>query len=70
MEEASPDSWDKMARLYKACPPNTPTEFCEAAIAVRTAEQAAPGQEEDKNAHVQAPSRPLPRGGRPGQQGQ
>jgi hypothetical protein len=36
MEDASPESWDKMARLYKACPPDAPTVLCEAAIAVRT----------------------------------
>jgi hypothetical protein len=41
MEEASPESWDKMARLYKACPPDTATELCEAAITVRA---IPPGQ--------------------------
>jgi hypothetical protein len=45
MEEASPDSWDKMVRLYNACPPDAATELCEAAIVARTA----------------APSRTLPR---------
>ncbi len=33
MEEASPESFDKMARLYKACGGQT-TELCEAPIAV------------------------------------
>jgi hypothetical protein len=36
MEEASPASWDKMVRLYNACPPDSTTEVCEAAEAVRT----------------------------------
>jgi hypothetical protein len=62
MEEASPESWDKMARLYKACPPDTATELCEAAITVRT---IAPGQEGGKNAP--APLRLLSRGGHTGQ---
>jgi hypothetical protein len=36
MQDASPAQWDRMARLYKACPQDSTTELCEAAIAVRT----------------------------------
>ena len=42
MEEASPDSFDKMAGLYKACGEQT-TELCEAAIAVRSIQPAQEG---------------------------
>ena len=45
MQDASPESWDKMVRLYKACPQDTATELCEAAIAVRT---FAPAQKNNK----------------------
>jgi hypothetical protein len=65
LEEASPASWDKMARLYKACGEQA-IELCEAAIAVRTIPL---GQEGGKSAPI-APSRPLPHGSRTGQQGQ
>jgi hypothetical protein len=42
MQDASPAQWDRMARLYKACPQDSTTELCEAAITVRT---ITPGQE-------------------------
>jgi len=64
MEEASPGSFDKMARLYKACGEQT-TELCEAAIAVRSIQ---PAQEGSRNAPVSAPSHPLLRGSNEGQQ--
>ena len=64
MEEASPDSFDKMARLYKACGEQA-TELCEAAIAVRSIQ---PGQEGNRNAPASASSHPLLRGSNTGQQ--
>jgi hypothetical protein len=36
MQEADPVVWERMVRLYRACPPDTMTELCEAAMAVRT----------------------------------
>jgi len=36
MREADPVTWDKMVRLYKACPQESTTELCEAALTVRT----------------------------------
>lgn len=36
MREADPKSWDRMARLYSACPKDSSTELCEAAMVVRT----------------------------------
>jgi hypothetical protein len=42
MQDASPVQWERMARLYKACPQDSTTELCEAAITVRT---ITPGQE-------------------------
>jgi hypothetical protein len=36
MREANPTSWDRMARLYNACPKDSSTELCEAVLAVRT----------------------------------
>ena len=41
MEEANPAVWERMVRLYRACPLDTTTELCEAAMAVRT---IPPGQ--------------------------
>ena len=40
LREADPVSWERMVRLYQACPAASRTEQCEAALAVRT---AAPG---------------------------
>ena len=56
MEEASPASWDKMVRLYKGRypPPDSTTDVCEAAEAVRTITP-------DTTAN---PSHPAPRSGR------
>ena len=42
MQDASPAQWERMARLYKACPQDSTTGLCEAAITVRT---ITPGQE-------------------------
>jgi hypothetical protein len=52
MQEANPIQWERMARLYKACPEDSTTELCEAAEAVRTI----------------SPSRPLPHENRTRQQ--
>ena len=41
MREEDPRSWERMARLYRACPQDSATELCEAALAVRT---IPPGQ--------------------------
>jgi len=61
----SPESWDKMRRLYRACDGQS-TELCEAAITVRT---LSAGHEETKAPPAVQPSRPLPRS-RTGQQAQ
>ena len=42
LRDANPVQWERMVRLYKACPADSTTELCEAAMAVRT---IAPGQE-------------------------
>jgi hypothetical protein len=36
MQDAAPLQWNRMVRLYKACPQDSMTELCEAAMAVRT----------------------------------
>ena len=36
MREADPVVWSRMARLYNACPRDSSTELCEAAMTVRT----------------------------------
>ena len=59
----SPESWDKMRRLYKACGSQA-TDLCEAAITVHT---IPAGHEETKAPPVVQPPRPLPRS-RTGQQ--
>ena len=41
MREADPVASNRMARLYNACPQDSATELCEAAMAVRTASPAA-----------------------------
>lgn len=51
-EEAAPASWERMARLYKACPKDTTTELCEAAMAVRNI----------PNGHERAPPPPIASG--------
>jgi hypothetical protein len=66
MQEASPESWAKMARLYTACGEQA-TEFCEAAITVRAIQ---PGQEGGRSASAPVASHALPRGSRVGEQGQ
>ncbi|MGH7187569.1 MAG: DUF6118 family protein [Acetobacteraceae bacterium] len=35
MRRADPAAWERMVRLYQACPPNRATELCEASIATR-----------------------------------
>jgi len=65
LDRNSPESWDKMRRLYRACGSQA-TELCEAAITVRT---IPAGHEETKAPPAVQPSRPLPRS-RTGQQAQ
>ncbi len=65
LARSSPESWDQMLRLYKACG-DQPTQLCEAAITVRT---IPTGREETKGPPAIPPSRPLPRS-RTGQQAQ
>ena len=36
MQDASPGQWERMVRLYKACPQDSATELCEVAITMRT----------------------------------
>ncbi len=52
MRRNSPESFDKMVRLYKACPQNTTTELCEAAMIVRT---IPPGQTLPEGARAAPP---------------
>jgi hypothetical protein len=40
--DANPDMWDRMVRLYNACPRDSTTELCEAVLAVRTIAPDAP----------------------------
>jgi len=40
MRRGDPDGWDRMARLYSACPQDVAVERCMAVMAVRT---LAPG---------------------------
>jgi hypothetical protein len=42
MQDASPAQWDRMVRLYKACPQDSTTELCEATTAVRTISPSRP----------------------------
>src|SRR5208283_836853 len=64
MEEASPDSFDKMVRLYQACGEQT-TALCEAAIAVRSIQSE---QEGSRTPPTSAQSHPPLRGSNTGQQ--
>ncbi len=57
LDRSSPESWDKMRRLYRACDSQA-TELCEAAITVRT---ISAGHEETKASPAVQPSRLLPR---------
>ena len=40
--DANPEMWDRMVRLYNACPRDSTTELCEAVLAVRTIAPDAP----------------------------
>lgn len=42
--DANPEMWDRMVRLYRACPRDSTTELCEAVLAVRTIAPDAPAQ--------------------------
>ena len=67
LKEADPATWDRMRRLNNACPPDSTTALCEAALAVRT---MPPGQPLSLPEGVRtvppagAPSRPLSRNSR------
>jgi hypothetical protein len=37
MQRADPAVWERMVRLYRACPPDSATALCEAAMTARTA---------------------------------
>lgn len=65
LARSSPESWDQMLRLYKACGSQT-TDLCEAALIART---TPAGHEEAKAPPAVQPSRPLPRS-RTGQRAQ
>lgn len=59
MQEADPATWERMVRLYRACPRDSATGLCEAALAVRT---ILPGQEGANGAAIATPRAPA--GGR------
>ncbi len=59
MRDADPVTWERMVRLYKACPQESTTEQCEAAMAVRTTPPSLTSP---------PPSRSIVRGSRTGQQ--
>ena len=66
MQEANPVSWDRVLRLSRACPPDSSTELCEAAMAVRTIPPGTPVQPGPEGAKaVQQPVRPPPTPSRP-----
>ena len=44
LRDANPALWDRMVRLYNACPKDSMTELCEAVLAVRTIAPDAPAQ--------------------------
>ncbi len=60
LARSSPDSWDQMLRLYKACG-DQPTQLCEAAITVRAISAGSAGHEETKGSPVIPLSRPSSR---------
>ncbi|MGI4941688.1 MAG: DUF6118 family protein [Janthinobacterium lividum] len=66
LDRVSPQSWDRMKRLYEACG-EQPTALCEAAIAVRIMPTPAP--EQTKGGSVVTPGRALHRS-QAGQSGQ
>lgn len=58
MRDASPDHWDRIIRLYNACPKDTLTEVCEAAMAGQAAQEAAkPSVPTPEGAEVPGPAR-------------
>jgi hypothetical protein len=48
MQDASPAQWERMVRLYKACPQDSTVELCEAATAVRTIPLSRPLPHENR----------------------
>ena len=65
LNEADSATWDRMRRLNNACPTDSTTALCEAALAMRT--MPPPTQEETKAPAVVPSSRPSSRS-RGGQQ--
>jgi len=59
MHEANLKAWGRMARLYNACPTETSTELCEAAMAVKTIPPGPPVQPAPGEAKP-APAAPVP----------
>jgi hypothetical protein len=45
MRDANPAEWERMVRLYNACPQDSLTELCAAAMAVRTVAPSSPPRE-------------------------
>lgn len=59
LQDASPASWERMLRLYNACPQDSRTELCEAAMAVRT---ISPGSSASERARETGTVPKSPRG--------
>jgi len=60
MREAGPETWDRMVRLSKACPPETLIELCEAAMVVRTIPPGPAAQPTPEAARTVVPSAVAP----------
>lgn len=50
MQDASLVQWERMARLYKACPQESTTELCEAELAVHTISSGSPAGSQNRAA--------------------
>jgi hypothetical protein len=55
MQQADPVAWERMVRLYKACPKDSLTELCEATIAVGTIAPSRPVLREPNRTSQQKP---------------
>ena len=62
MRNADPAAWNRMARLVNACPKDTSTDLCEAAMAVRQA--PASGVSEGAKTLGSVPASPHGKAGR------
>ena len=56
MRTDDPVAWDRVLRLSRACPPDSSTELCEAAMAVRTIPPGAPAQPGPEGAKAAPPA--------------